>query len=354
MSAGTGLLWKAMLWYYAKDGRRFGPVEEIELQELASRGGLLPDDLIWNPGLKDRWIPAHSLMGLFPDPSPTDPMELALRGESGSRRGNRGTQTPSPQPADQSSSIASTATKLAAPVGGAALLGLKYLAGLKFLLPMLQTGATMILSIWAYAMLWGWRFAAGFVVLILVHECGHLVAARWCGLKVGAPVFIPFMGALIALKEAPGNAWIEAVVGIGGPILGSLGALACEGLFLMTGNPLYRALAYTGFFLNLFNLTPVGFLDGGRIVAALSPWIWLLGFVILAVLTWLHFNLLLLLIMILCLPRVLSLFRPQTVEEHRYFEVPPARRLIMATLYFGLIVLLVLGMQATHANLPSH
>src|SRR5436190_267033 len=109
----------------------------------------------------------------------------------------------------------------------------------------------------------------GFVLLIFVHECGHLLAAKRLGLKVGAPVFIPFMGALIALKEAPRNAWIEAQVGIGGPMLGTLGAGICEVIYLAGGNPLFRALAYSGFFLNLFNLMPVGFLDGGRIVTAL-------------------------------------------------------------------------------------
>ncbi len=86
---------------------------------------------------------------------------------------------------------------------------------LKFFPMILKTGGTMILSIGAYAMMWGWQFAVGFVLLIFIHECGHLVAARRIGLKVGAPVFIPFMGAIIALKEAPRNAWIEAQVGIG-------------------------------------------------------------------------------------------------------------------------------------------
>jgi Zn-dependent protease len=185
------------------------------------------------------------------------------------------------------------------------------------------------------------------VLLIFVHECGHLIAAKRIGLKVGAPVFIPFMGALIALKEAPRNAWIEAQVGIGGPILGTVGAAVCEGIYLLTGNPLFRALAYTGFFLNLFNLAPVGFLDGGRIVTALSPWLWIVGFVIMAVMTVLHFNFILLLILIFSVPRLLFLFRRKTGTELRYFEVTPAQRWTMAVMYFGLIVLLVLGMEAT-------
>jgi Zn-dependent protease len=165
------------------------------------------------------------------------------------------------------------------PVGIVFVLIVKFFAKLKFIiLPVLKffpvilkTGGTMFVTIWVYAMVCGVWFAVGFVLLIFVHECGHLVAARKCGLKVGAPVFIPFMGAFIALKEAPRNAWIEAQVGIGGPLLGTLGAVLCEMIYLATGNPMFRALAYTGFFLNLFNLAPVRFLDGGRIVTALSP-----------------------------------------------------------------------------------
>src|SRR5213080_337254 len=142
------------------------------------------------------------------------------------------------------------------------------LPALKFLPLLLKSGGTMVLMIWVYTMMWGWKFAVGFVVLLFVHECGHLIVARFWGLRVGAPVFIPFMGAFIALKEAPRNAWIEAQVGIGGPMLGTMGAAVCEAIHIATGNPLFGALAYTGFFLNLFNLAPVGFLDGGRIITA--------------------------------------------------------------------------------------
>jgi len=246
--------------------------------------------------------------------------------------------------------------KALAPLGVVLVLCAKFLAKLKllvlpilkFLPVLLKTGGTMLLSIWAYAMIWGVWFAVGFVLLIFVHECGHLLAARRLGLKVGAPVFIPFMGAIIALKEAPRNAWIEAQVGIGGPMLGTLGAGACELLFLATGNPMFRGLAYTGFFLNLFNLAPVGFLDGGRIVTALSPWLWLVGFMIILGMTIAHPNFLLALILIFSIPRLFSLFRRKSEAERRYFEVEPAQRWLMAAMYFGLIALLVLGMQMSH------
>src|SRR5205823_14540426 len=112
------------------------------------------------------------------------------------------------------------------------------LPALQLLPLLLKSGGTMLLMIWVYTMMWGWKFAVGFVMLLLIHECGHLIVAKKFGLKVGAPVFIPFMGAFIALKEAPRNAWMEACVGIGGPILGSLAAAACHALGLALDYPL--------------------------------------------------------------------------------------------------------------------
>lgn len=246
--------------------------------------------------------------------------------------------------------------KFLGPIGVVGVLVLKFFAKVKFfLLPalkflpvFLKTGGSMVLMIGVYAMMLGFWYAFGFVLLIFVHECGHLLAAKRLGLKVGAPVFIPFMGAIIALKEAPPNAWVEAQVGIGGPMLGTLGAGICYLVYLATNNPLFGALAYTGFFLNLFNLMPVGFLDGGRIVTALSPWLWVAGFAILACLTFLHPNFILILILIFSVPRLFSLFRAKTDEQRRYFEVTPEQRWQMGLMYFGLIALLVLGMQMSH------
>lgn len=244
--------------------------------------------------------------------------------------------------------------KALVPLGALGYLLVKFKAVLfgllKFFPVLLKTGGSMFVTIWVYALSWGWWFALGFVLLIFVHECGHLVAAKRLGLKVGAPVFIPFMGAFIALKEAPKNAWVEAQVGMGGPLLGTVGALLCVVLYLGTQNPLYAALAYSGFLLNLFNLAPVGFLDGGRIVTALSPWLWLVGTVVIGFLMVTHFNFILLLIFITSLPRLFSLFRKKTDEEIRYFEVTPAQRWLMAALYFGLVAFLVFGMKFAHVQ----
>jgi Zn-dependent protease len=239
----------------------------------------------------------------------------------------------------------------------------KFLAKLKFiLLPLLKflpillkSGGTMLLMIWVYMQLWGWQFALGFVLLLLIHETGHLLVAKKFGLKVGAPVFIPFMGAFIALKEAPRNAWVEACVGIGGPMLGSFGALICNALGEMLAAPIFIALAWFGYFLNLFNLTPVGMLDGGRIVTALSRWLWLPGFALLLGFVWMYpTNFIIWLIVLLSLPRIYSLFRKRTEAEQRYFEVTPSQRWIMSILYFGLIAVLLFGMHVAQQDLNKY
>lgn len=229
---------------------------------------------------------------------------------------------------------------------------LKFIGKIKFLLPiLLKTGGSMVLMVGVYASIWGWKWAVGFVLLLLVHECGHLIVAKKFGLAVSAPMFIPFMGAFIALKEAPRDAWMEACVGIGGPILGSIGAVLCHAAGLLLNMPLLIALGWTAYFLNLFNLTPVGMLDGGRIVTALSPWLWLPGFAALGWLAWVHPNFIVWILLFASLPRIFSLFRKRTEEERRYYEITAPRRWLMATTYFGLIGALVFGMHVSHLQL---
>lgn len=249
--------------------------------------------------------------------------------------------------------------KALGPIAVAGVLIAKFFAKLKFiLLPalkflpiLLKSGGTMLLMIWIYTAMWGWKFGVGFVLLLLVHETGHLLVAKKFGLKVGAPVFIPFMGAFIALKEAPRNAWIEACVGIGGPMLGTFGALVSNALGEMFEAPVFIALAWFGYFLNLFNLTPVGMLDGGRIVTALSRWLWLPGFAALLWFGWKFPNFIVWLMVFLSLPRVVSLFRRRTEEERRYYEVTPTQRWTMSILYFGLILSLIAAMHLAQNDL---
>ena len=137
---------------------------------------------------------------------------------------------------------------------------LKVAGSLKFL--------GVFLAVGGYALIWGWRFGLGFVLLILVHELGHYVEAKRQGLNPQLPVFIPFFGAYVALRNQPFDPWQNALVSAAGPAAGGIGALACLVYGSATDSDLLRALAYAGFFLNLFNLVPIAFLDGGHILRA--------------------------------------------------------------------------------------
>ena len=236
------------------------------------------------------------------------------------------------------------------------------LPALKFGLPILKMGGSMIIALVFYSMAFGWQFAVGFIILLFIHEMGHLIAARIVGLKVTLPLFIPFLGAVIALKEAPRNAWIEAIIGIGGPLLGSLGAFAVACCYFFTGKEIFLVLGYTGLFLNLFNMIPIVPLDGGRIVAAISPWLWVLGLLIMvpylvyratmggAVNETVSF--VILLIVLTSFRRVLALFRKRTQLQMRYYECTPTQRCVMALLYFSLLASLYLGMGFIKNLLP--
>ena len=220
-------------------------------------------------------------------------------------------------------------------------------------LKLLTTAGTMLVSIAAYAVLWGPAFALGFVLLLLVHELGHVIALRRAGIKASAPMFIPFLGAVITSRSLGDDALTEAKVGLGGPILGSLGAAACVILYQATGDDLLRALAFTGFFLNLFNLLPVVPLDGGRAMAAMAPWMWIAGFIALIPLAIYLANPILLIILLFAGLETFKRLRQRRsggAAQQAYYRVKPVDRLLVAGVYLSLIALLVVGMHAT--NLP--
>jgi Zn-dependent protease len=218
-------------------------------------------------------------------------------------------------------------------------------------LKLLTTSGTMLVSVAAYSFVFGWPFAVGFVALIFVHEMGHVIQLRREGVKASAPMFIPFMGAVISARSLGGNALAEARVGLAGPILGSLGALACAGIWQATGSDIWGALAFTGFFLNLFNLLPVVPLDGGRAMAAMAPWMWFLGFGALVALAIAFPNPVILIIVVfggLETWRRWQARRAGGAEQAAYYRVAPRARLAVAAVYLALIGALVVGMDATH------
>jgi Zn-dependent protease len=136
---------------------------------------------------------------------------------------------------------------------------------------------SMLFTVGTYSMFFGLPYAAGMVGLILVHEIGHAIVMNMRGVPFSPMVFIPFMGAVIATKELPRDAWEDALIAFGGPVLGSLGAGAVGLAGHTTDSQLLIALADFGLMINLFNLLPLGSMDGGRIAGALSPYMSVAG-----------------------------------------------------------------------------
>jgi Zn-dependent protease len=234
---------------------------------------------------------------------------------------------------------------------GLALLASKFKALLLVLpkLKLLTTSGSMLVSIAAYSLIWGWPFAAAFVALLFLHEIGHVIQLRREGVEASAPMFIPFLGAVISAKSMGDDAAAEARVGLAGPILGSIATLIPLGIWLATGNEFWQALAFVGFFLNLFNLLPVLPLDGGRAMAALSPWVWIAGFAALVVLTIIFPSPILLLILVFGGFESWRRFKDRnSPESQAYHRVPARTRVLVAVVYLGLAAALGYGVSATH------
>ena len=219
----------------------------------------------------------------------------------------------------------------------------------KFLLFIFKFGKfgsllTMLVSVWAYSLAFGWPFAFGFVLLIFIHELGHALMLKHEGIDAGLPVFIPFMGAFIAMKGMPRNAWIEAKVGIGGPFLGSLGALAVLLVGIEIDSTFCIALAQTGFLINLFNMIPVSPMDGGRIAGGVSQWFLWVGMVIGCYIFYLIRSPILLIILIL---GALHLWQSFKNPVPGYYDIPASNRLTMGSAYLCLLASLIYGLRFT-------
>jgi len=213
----------------------------------------------------------------------------------------------------------------------------------------LTTAGTMLVSTAAYAWLFGWSFGIGFVLLLLVHELGHAIQLRREGVRAGWPIFLPFLGAFIGMKEMPKDAGAEARVGLAGPVLGSIGCLVPLGLWALTGDDLFRALAYIGFFLNLLNLVPILPLDGGRAMAAVSPAFWAVGMALIVAATILFPSPIILLIVLFGgLETWRRWQQRKSPESKAYHDVSRGTRLAVGAVYLGLALLLAVGIHFTH------
>jgi Zn-dependent protease len=216
----------------------------------------------------------------------------------------------------------------------------------------LKTLLTLLISFGAYAIFFGPWFAAGLVVMILLHELGHVVEIRRQGLPASAPLFIPFFGAAIFQRQHPTDALKQAQIGIAGPLAGSAAATVAWIGYLNTHQPVLLVWAYVGFFINLFNLIPVGMLDGGWILAVVSKWfqVFGLGVLLLAVL-FLGLSPIILIILLLGLPAVIDRFRND--RSPYYQSVPVPARLAMGTAWLALVAFLAFASFESHTILGT-
>ncbi|CAD7949703.1 unnamed protein product [Amoebophrya sp. A120] len=236
-------------------------------------------------------------------------------------------------------------------VGAAGYAAVKVLPGLKVAIPLLKLSKmgpllSLVLSSFAYAYVFGWQYGLGMISLIFVHEMGHALMMRYLKVPVGPMVFLPFMGAAVEMRDQPKNATHEALIGIAGPVLGSLAAVAPFLYGLQTGSQLAFALAHWGFLINLFNLMPVGQMDGGRILGALHPGFLICGLAGNAGLIYLMPTAPMLYITLLmgCFSTYQRFFDPVD-RPPGFFNIPNTQKFGIAAGYFGLVTSLVVAMQ---------
>src|SRR5213593_3167576 len=214
-------------------------------------------------------------------------------------------------------------------------------------LPAGGTIISLIVSFGGYALVFGPWFAVALVVMILVHEMGHVLEIRRQGMQATAPIFIPFLGAAIFQRQHPTTALKQAQIGIAGPIAGTIGATAAWILYGATQNPVFLLAASIGFFLNLFNLIPVWQLDGAWILAPVSPWFQVagLGMIAISVLVFHFASFFLIIIALLGIQTMPTGFR--NAKKPYYTGVPPSARLAIGAAWLGLVLYLgVMSFQA--------
>lgn len=205
----------------------------------------------------------------------------------------------------------------------------------------LSTFASMLAFFAVYWSLFGWKFALGFVMCIYIHEMGHVMALRKFNIAASAPMFIPFVGAFVRMRQYPSNVGEDARVGLAGPIWGLGSAVAAWLAAIITQQPIWFAIAHTAAWLNLFNLLPIWQLDGGRGFRALSrKQRAIAGAVAIAIWAFTH-QTILLLIALGAGYRLFSRDYPATEDN------------VVLTQYVGLIALLALLMLMTDRTLAS-
>ena len=220
------------------------------------------------------------------------------------------------------------------------------LNGLKFAIPLLKFTKmgpllSMVISMGAYTAIYGWQFAGGMISLLLIHELGHAIAMKHYGIPVGPITFLPFMGAVVEMRGRPISAHQEAMIALAGPFVGTLATFPFLAASFISGSPFAAALAHWGCMINLFNLLPIGSLDGGRIAGALSRHFLLFGLAGCGGLIFLYpSNPLLYLILLSGSYTTYTRYFPSsmTPSDFRYYDLSQSQRVAIASSYAGLVV----------------
>jgi Zn-dependent protease len=246
-------------------------------------------------------------------------------------------------------------------IGAGWLLILKFKAALALLLNfklllLLPKFFALFLSIWFYALFFGWKFGIVFVLLILVHELGHYMTFRNFGIPADLPFFIPGFGAFVAARGPAPSLTIEALAALAGPVYGLAASGVCYALAQSTHEPFWLAAAYTGCFLNAINLLPIPPLDGGNIAAAIDPRLWILGaFAFLAFILFFHIWAGLLIVLFVgfaAVPRIRAMLAGYV--DPRFANVPQSSRIAIAAAYFITFAVAAGGAAATYFDPRAH
>ena len=215
---------------------------------------------------------------------------------------------------------------------------------------------SMVVALFFYTLFFGWEFAIGIVLLILVHESGHVIVSRQQGIPMSLPVFLGPFGAFTRMHQQPRDARQEAIIAIGGPVFGAAAAFACFlwALAIPAGHFHYLllALAYFGFFMNLFNLIPMSPLDGGRVANAISKWMNVVGIAIMAVVAFWLSNPFAIIILILGIFTTWQRFR----NARRGLEpasVPPSTRFAVGIAWMTMLAVCLVGMSLAHSAIVT-
>ncbi|HEX6538057.1 MAG TPA: site-2 protease family protein [Candidatus Dormibacteraeota bacterium] len=276
------------------------------------------------------WTPDASPRPWLPPPSPTPPSQQ-YHSPTAPRRGREG--------------------GIAGGILAAIVAFFKYGIVLLKFAKIGPTVISMIIAFGIYAIFFGPWFAVGVVLLILVHEMGHVLFSRIEGVPMSLPVFLGPFGAFTQMRAAPRDARQEAIIALGGPLVGTVAAIV---LFLVAttfpvGNTqaFLLALAYFGCFINLFNLIPMSPLDGGRIANAISRWMNVVGLAVMLLFFLFFSNPFALILLIIGGITTVQRFR----NASRGLEpasVSPATRVVIGLVWLGMLVLAAGGLTVSH------